>query len=239
MRVSQGVHELAGPEPGHLGDHHREQRVGRDVERHPDEDVRAALVDLAREPPLRDVELEQEMAGRQGHAVELGDVPRGDDVPPRVRVAADPLHDLRDLVDAATVRGGPAPPLRAVDGPQLPLRVGPLVPDRHPVGPEPGDVRRALQEPQELVDDGAHVDRLRGRHREPRPEVEAHLVAEDAQRAGAGAIALAHPVLADVAHQIEVLLHSGLLPAAPREGVRRGSAGSPSARRGGSPPGRR
>ena len=219
MGVAQGVHELAGFEPGHLGDHHREQRVGRDVERQADEDVRAALVELAREPPLRDVELEQEMAGRERHAVDFRDVPRGDDVPPRVRVAADAVHDPRDLVDAAAVRAGPAPPLRAVDGPQLPLLVGPLVPDRHPVGVKVSDVRRALQEPQELVDDGAHVDRLRGRHREPFPEVEAHLVAEDAQRAGAGAIALAHPVLPDVAHQIEVLLHSGLLPAAQREGV--------------------
>ena len=33
VRVSQGVHELAGLEPGDLGDHHREQRVRRDVER--------------------------------------------------------------------------------------------------------------------------------------------------------------------------------------------------------------
>ena len=31
--VSQGVHELAGLEPGDLGNHQREQRVRRDVER--------------------------------------------------------------------------------------------------------------------------------------------------------------------------------------------------------------
>ena len=33
MRVSQGMHELAGFEPGHLRDHQGEQRVRRDVER--------------------------------------------------------------------------------------------------------------------------------------------------------------------------------------------------------------
>ena len=211
MRVSQGVHELTGLEPGDLGDHQREQRVRRDVERHPDEDVRASLVKLAREPPFRDVELEQEMARRQGHAIERADVPGRDDMAPGVGVAADAVHDPRDLVDGPTVCGHPAPPLGAVDRAQLPPLVGPLVPDGHAVGVEVGDIRRALEKPQELVDHRAHVDRLGGHHREPLAQIEAHLVAEDAQRAGAGAIALVHPVLPDVAHQIEILLHSGLL----------------------------
>ena len=47
-----------------------------------------------------------------------------------------------------------------------------------------------------------------GRHRrESRGEIEAHLVTEHAQRAGAGAIRLARAVLADVAEEIEILLH--------------------------------
>ena len=212
VRVSQGEHELAGLEPRHLRDHHREQGVRCDVERHPEEDVRAALVELAGEPSFRHVELEQEMAWRQGHAVYLADVPGRNDVAPGVRVAADAVHDARDLIDRSAVRGRPAPPLRAVDRTQLSVLVGPLVPDGHAVGVEVADVRRALEKPQELVNDRAHVDRLRGHHRESRREVEAHLVAEDAQRAGAGAVAPAHPVLADVAHQVEVLLHASRPP---------------------------
>ena len=151
------------------------------------------------------------MARREGHAVERADVPRRHDVAPGVGVAPDAVHDPGDLVDGLTVRGLPAPPLRAVDRTQLPPFVRPLVPDGDAVGVEVADVGRALEKPQELVDDRAHVNRLRGHHREARPEVEPHLAAEDAQRAGAGAIALAHPVLADVAHQVEILLHWGLL----------------------------
>ena len=39
-------------------------------------------------------------------------------------------------------------------------------------------------------------------------EIEAHLVAEDAERAGAGAVALLYAVVEDVAHEVEVLLHA-------------------------------
>ena len=38
-------------------------------------------------------------------------------------------------------------------------------------------------------------------------EVEAHLPAEGGERAGAGAVALRHAVIEDVAEQVEVLLH--------------------------------
>ena len=41
----------------------------------------------------------------------------------------------------------------------------------------------------------------------PAAEVEAHLVAEHRQRAGAGAVVLAVAVVAHVAHEIEVRLH--------------------------------
>jgi hypothetical protein len=40
-----------------------------------------------------------------------------------------------------------------------------------------------------------------------RRQVEAHLPAEDGQRAGAGAVAFRVSVLEHVAHQVEVLLH--------------------------------
>ena len=43
----------------------------------------------------------------------------------------------------------------------------------------------------------------------PAREVEAHLVAEHRQRAGAGAVVLAVAVVADVPHEVEVLAHGG------------------------------
>ena len=44
VRIAERVDELAGNEPGHLRDHHREQRIGCDVERNAQKDVGAALV---------------------------------------------------------------------------------------------------------------------------------------------------------------------------------------------------
>src|SRR5215218_5685287 len=62
VRVTQRVHEVAHLEVAHLGDHVGEQGVRRDVERHAEEDVGGALVELAGEPAARwcrsDVELE-------------------------------------------------------------------------------------------------------------------------------------------------------------------------------------
>ena len=89
VRVAERVDELAGLQAGHLRHHHRQQRVGRDVERHAEEDVGGALVELARQPALGDVELEQAVARRQRHLVDVGRVPRGDDQAARVRIAPD------------------------------------------------------------------------------------------------------------------------------------------------------
>ena len=44
MRIAQGVHKVAGLEAAYLGDHQRQQRIGRDIERHAEENVGAALV---------------------------------------------------------------------------------------------------------------------------------------------------------------------------------------------------
>ena len=41
----------------------------------------------------------------------------------------------------------------------------------------------------------------------PASQIEAHLIAEHAQRAGAGAVLFARAVLADVAQEIEILPH--------------------------------
>ena len=86
VRVAEGVHEVAGPVAADLRHHQGQQRVGGDVEGHAEEDVGAALVELAGQLAVGDVELEQAVAGRQRHAVDVGRVPGGDDVAARIRV---------------------------------------------------------------------------------------------------------------------------------------------------------
>ncbi len=107
VRVAKRVDELARLIAGHLRYHDGEQRVGGNIERHAEKDVGRALIELARQPPVGDIELEQAVAGRQRHAVDVSGVPGGDDQPARIRVAADHLDHIRDLVDRAAVGLGP------------------------------------------------------------------------------------------------------------------------------------
>src|SRR3546814_10648667 len=61
--------------------------------------------------------------------------------------------------------------------------------------------------PQQLVHDRAQVQLLGGDQREAFVEIEAHLPAEHAARAGAGAVGFFGAVLEHVAQQVEVLFH--------------------------------
>src|SRR5215208_1795870 len=131
VRIAEGVHEVPRLQARGLRDHMGEKRVGRNVEGHAEEGVGRPLVEVAGQPALGDVELEQAMAGCEGHAVEVRRVPRGHDEPTRVGVAPNLVEHPADLVDAAAVGLLPGAPLLAVDRPEVPVRVGPLVPDRH------------------------------------------------------------------------------------------------------------
>src|SRR5690606_26943733 len=95
-----------------------------------------------------------------------------------------------------------------VDRAQLAVLVGPLVPDADLVLLQVGDVGLALQEPQQFVDDRAQVQLLGGDQREALAQVEAHLPAEHAAGAGAGAVRLVGAVLQHVGQQFQVLLHA-------------------------------
>jgi hypothetical protein len=103
MSVAERMDEIARLQPGHLRDHQGKQRVGRNVERHAEERVRRALIELAREPPLGDVELEQAVARRQRHLVNFGRIPRRHDQASRVRIPPDHPDHIRDLVDGRAV----------------------------------------------------------------------------------------------------------------------------------------
>ena len=71
------------------------------------------------------------------------------------------------------------------------------------------DVGVAAQEPEQLADHRAQVDLLGGDQREAVGEVEPHLVAEHAERAGAGAVGLLGALVEDPLDQVEVLPHAG------------------------------
>src|SRR6266568_4075234 len=97
----------------------------------------------------REIELEQAMARRQRHLLDLGRIPGGDDETPGIRVLANGFHDVADLVDGARVGRGPRAPLLAVNRSELAALVRPFVPDRDAVLLEVLDVGVAAQEPEQ------------------------------------------------------------------------------------------
>ena len=65
VHVPERMHEVSGSIAALLGHHHGQQGIRGDVERHSQKDISAALVELAGEPPVRHVELEEGVAGFQ------------------------------------------------------------------------------------------------------------------------------------------------------------------------------
>ena len=81
VSVTDDMDEVAVAKPGALGDHHRQQRVGGDVEGDAKKQIGTPLVELTRELPIAYVELEKHMAWGQRHLLDLPDVPGIDDQP--------------------------------------------------------------------------------------------------------------------------------------------------------------
>ena len=216
MAVATGPNEVAQVQVALLRHHVGEQGVAGDVERHAQENVGAALVKLAAQAAFAtrgcgggDVKLEKCVAGHERHLVEFGHVPGADDDAAAVGVGFERVDDLLDLVHMAAAGLGPTAPLHAIHRPQVAVGTGPFVPNRAAALLQPLHVAVATQEPQQLDDDGLHEHLFGGDQRKTLVEVEAHLVAEDAARAGAGAIAFFHAVLKHMAHEVFVLLAYG------------------------------
>ena len=126
---------------------------------------------------------------------------------PRIGIRADGLDDAGDLIDVAAAWSRPGAPLVAVDGAQIPIPVGPLVPDAHSVFIQVGDVGVTRQKPEELMDHRPEMQLLGGEQREDVGQIDAHLISEDAPGSGAGAVALLDSVFENVVEQIQVNLH--------------------------------
>ena len=151
MGIAGGVDEFAWLEAADLRNHHCQQRIGGNVERHAEEGVRAALVELTGKLAVGHVELEQAVTWRKGHLVHLAGIPGGDEHPAGVRIVPYLVDDLAELVDAPSVRSRPAAPLVAVNRAKVAVFVSPLVPDCDPVVLEIPYVGISGNEPQELV----------------------------------------------------------------------------------------
>ena len=209
VEVAEGVDEVACFQPADLGDHDGEQRVAGDVEGDSEEEIGAALVELAGKFAALgiDVELEEAVAGRQGHEVKLAGIPGADHEASAGGVVLDLFDDLFDLVDAAAFGRFPVGPLGAVDAAEVAVFVGPFIPDADFVFVEVSGVGVAFEKPEQLVDNGAQVQFLGRQAGEAFAQVEARLGSEDGIGAGAGAVAAELAVVEYVLEQVEILLH--------------------------------
>ena len=154
MSVPKGVHErVPTSNPVTWAVYVREEAVGCDVEWNAEEDISRPLVHLTMKSPAEDIELDERMAGHQGHGVEVIDVPCTDDDPAGGRILLDQPDGLGDLVVDAPITALPASPLLTIDGSEIPMLIRPLVPDADTVVLQVTDVGASFQEPEQLMDD--------------------------------------------------------------------------------------
>ncbi len=165
MEVAEGVNKCAGLESADLCDHEHEEGVGGDIEGHAEEEIGAALVELATEFTVLNIKLKQRMAWSEGHEMKLGGVPCRNDEAAAVRIFFDVFDDAGDLIDGGAIRAAPVAPLRSIDAAEVAFLIGPLVPDGDIVFPQVAGVCLAFQEPEQLVNDGAEVEFFRGEER--------------------------------------------------------------------------
>jgi hypothetical protein len=220
VRVTGSDDDFTGCQLALLAEHQHQGREAGGVEGQAEKTVAGADVQLRREPPPGHVELVQQVTGGQGHAPGAGiilgthplvgqvfHVPRVEQDAATVGTLAQAIDDVVDLVDLAAIARRPGPPLAAVDRTQVPGLRRPLVPDGHAVLLQPGHVRVAAQEPDQLVDDALQVNLLGREQGEAGGEITAKLAPEHGQGAGTGAIFLAHTVVENVLEEVEVGLH--------------------------------
>ena len=162
VQISERMDEFPGFIPAYLGGHKQQQRIGSNVEGNPQKKIRAALVKLEGKAVLffsrlggNHAKLEQGMARREGHVIHQGHIPRTDDVPPRPWIVFQAVNQSGNLVNGFAVVSRPAAPLRAVHGPQIPVFVGPFIPDADAVVFQKLDIGLSFQEPEQLINDGA------------------------------------------------------------------------------------
>ena len=212
VTVSPSPNEFTHIEVTLLGDHVREKRVARDVKRHPQKDVGAALIELATQTTFAagrgagcDIKLKKSMTRHERHLGQIGHVPSAHDHASRVGIGLQCFHEIGNLIDVLSIGRGPTSPLHPIHGPQISIFLGPFVPDGDPALLKPQVAARTTQEPQQLLNDRSQVDFLGGHQGKPLVQIKAHLVAKNTARARTSAVFLVHPVGEHMAHKVFVL----------------------------------
>ena len=75
MRIAERLHEFPGLKPAFVCDEMGQERVARDVEGHAEEEIGAALVELAAQAAIEHEELEERVAGRERLGLHVRRVP--------------------------------------------------------------------------------------------------------------------------------------------------------------------
>ena len=112
------------------------------------------------------------------------------------------VHHVAYLVNGTSRIVGPCAPLVAIHGSQFTVLIGPLVPDAHPMFLQIAHIRVTLQEPQQFVHDALEMEFLGGEQGKSLLQIETHLVAEEAHRARARAVALERTLTQDAVQQV-------------------------------------
>src|SRR5438270_4341124 len=188
MHVSEGVDEIARTQVANLGHHHRQERIGGDIEGHTQEKIGATLIQLATELAFIYMKLEEHMTRGECHPIDLGGIPRVHDEPARLWIGSDLGDDTCDLVDPFIFRATPVPPLCAIDTPEISLLVRPFIPNRHPMLVQPADVSVAAQEPKQLVNNRFQMELFRRQKGKALAQIKSGLSAENRERADSGTI---------------------------------------------------
>lgn len=102
VRIAQCVHKVARLQTGNVRNHVRQQRVAGDIERYAQAHVCAALVQLARQLSVGHVELDETVARWQRHFGNVHRIPGAHDHASIVRVAANAIDHVLQLVDSLT-----------------------------------------------------------------------------------------------------------------------------------------
>src|SRR6266478_5184517 len=101
------MNEVAGLKIGNLRHHQRQQRIRRDVERHAEKQIGAALIQLTTELSTAYIKLKQHMTWRQCHAVDVCNIPSADNQPAAIRICFDFADYCGDLVNAVFASSEP------------------------------------------------------------------------------------------------------------------------------------
>jgi hypothetical protein len=207
MDITKGVYQLSGFQAADLCHHHGEQRVRGDVEGDSQKHVGTALIELTGQLAAVHIKLEQHMAGRQFHFLNVGHVPGTDYETSGIRVVLNLLNHSGDLIDVCSTGKGPGTPLVTVNRTQFSLFIGPVVPDLYVVIPQVTDVRISGEKPKKFVNDRAQMNLLGSQQGEVRGQTEACLISEHAECSRSRAILFFHAIFKNVLKQIQILTH--------------------------------